>query len=293
MLRKLMKHEFRATGRVMGPLFGLLLIAALAARFSVGVLLESDARFLNLLGGLFTTAFVIAIVGVCVMSLVLMINRFRTNLLGDEGYIMFTLPASVHQQIWSKLIVSAVWFIATGLAVVAAGFILVAQQGFWLEIRRGFAEIFRHLTAYYAFNGTAFLLELLALIFVGCCVLCLEFYAAMAIGHSFANHKVLYSVLSFLGLQFVMQLLSGGILVGTNYDLLAVSLPSDGVLAMHSVMLTVIASTAVFGAVYYVITTMFLKKRLNLEYTRQQILRSPRKAVFPGAAGFPLPRRAR
>ena len=265
MLRKLMKHEFRATGRVMGPLFGLLLIAALAARFSVGVLLESSARFLNLLGGLFTTAFVIAIVGVCVMSLVLMINRFRTNLLGDEGYIMFTLPASVHQQIWSKLIVSAVWFIATGLAVVAAGFILVAQQGFWLEIRRGFAEIFRHLTAYYAFNGTAFLFELLALIFVGCCVLCLEFYAAMAIGHSFANHKVLYSVLSFLGLQFVMQLLSGGILVGTNYDFLVVALPSDGVLAMHSVMLTMIVSTAVFGAVYYVIPTMFLKKRLNLE----------------------------
>lgn len=265
MLRKLMKHEFRATGRVMGPLFGLLLIAAIAARFSVGVLLESSARFLNLLGGLFTTAFVIAIVGVCVMSLVLMINRFRTNLLGDEGYIMFTLPASVHQQIWSKLIVSAVWFIATGLAVVAAGFILVAQQGFWLEIRRGFAEIFRHLTAYYAFNGTAFLFELLALIFVGCCVLCLEFYAAMAIGHSFAAHKVLYSVLSFLGLQFVMQLLSGGILVGTNYDILVVALPSDGVLAMHSVMLTMIVSTAVFGAVYYVITTMFLKKRLNLE----------------------------
>lgn len=265
MLRKLMKHEFRATGRVMGPLFGLLLIAAIAARFSVGVLLESSARFLNLLGGLFTTAFVIAIVGVCVMSLVLMINRFRTNLLGDEGYIMFTLPASVHQQIWSKLIVSAVWFIATGLAVVAAGFILVAQQGFWWEIRRGFAEIFRHLTAYYAFNGTAFLFELLALIFVGCCVLCLEFYAAMSIGHSFANHKVLYSVLSFLGLQFVMQLLSGGILVGTNYDFLVVALPSDGVLAMHSVMLTMIVSTAVFGAVYYVITTMFLKKRLNLE----------------------------
>ena len=265
MLRKLMKHEFRATGRVMGPLFGLLLIAAIAARFSVGVLLESSARFLNLLGGLFTTAFVIAIVGVCVMSLVLMINRFRTNLLGDEGYIMFTLPASVHQQIWSKLIVSAVWFIATGLAVVAAGFILVAQQGFWLEIRRGFAEIFRHLTAYYAFNGTAFLLELLALIFVGCCVLCLEFYAAMAIGHSFAAHKVLYSVLSFLGLQFVMQLLSGGLLIGTNYNRIFVLPSQDAVLAMHSVMLTVIASTAVFGAVYYVITTMFLKKRLNLE----------------------------
>ena len=117
MLRKLMKHEFRATGRILLPLFGILLLAALAARFSVGFLLETDSWFLNLVGGLLTTAFGLAIFAVCLMALITMVNRFRTNLLGDEGYIMFTLPASVHQQIWSKLIVSAVWFLATGLAV--------------------------------------------------------------------------------------------------------------------------------------------------------------------------------
>ena len=265
MLRKLMKHEFRATGRILLPLFGILLLTALAARFSVGVLLEQQGWLPNLIGGLLLAAFFLAIVGVCVMSLVLMINRFRTNLLGDEGYIMFTLPASVHQQIWSKLIVSAVWFIATGLAVVAASFILVAQQGFWQDIRWGIRQMFQGLTAYYAFNGTAFLLELLGLVFVSCCVLCLAFYAAMAIGHSFANHKVLYSVLSFLGLQFVMQLLSGGLLIGTNYNRIFVLPSQDAVLAMHSAMLTLIVSTAVFGAVYYVITVFFLKKHLNLE----------------------------
>lgn len=265
MLRKLMKHEFRATGRIMLPLFGILLLTALAARFSLGFLLETDSWFLNLVGGLLTAAFGLAIFAVCIMALITMVNRFRTNLLGDEGYIMFTLPASVHQQIWSKLIVSAVWFIATGLAVTAASFVLVAQQGFWHEIGDAFRQVFRNLTAYYAFNGTAFLLELLGLIFAACCVLCLEFYAAMAIGHSFANHKILYSVLSFLGLQFVMQLLSGGLLIGTNYNRIFVLPSQDAVLAMHSAMLTLIVSTAVFGAVYYVITTLFLKKRLNLE----------------------------
>ena len=95
--------------------------------------------------------------------------------------------------------------------------------------------------------------------------MCLHFYAAMAIGHSFANHKVLYSVLSFLGLQFVMQLLSGGLLIGTNYNRIFVLPSQDAVLAMHSAMLTLIVSTAVFGAVYYVITFFFLKKHLNLE----------------------------
>ena len=265
MLRKLLKHEFRATGRIMGPLYLVLLVTALCANFSTRVMDNADNRLLNVLGTLVVMAFVVAIIGVCFMSFALMLQRFYRNLLRDEGYIMFTLPASVHQQIWSKLIVSAVWFIAAGIAVAAASFILVAQQGFWQEVLWGFRQIFQGLTAYYAFNGTAFLLELLGLVFVSCCVLCLAFYAAMAIGHSFANHKVLYSVLSFLGLQFVMQLLSGGLLVGTNYNRVFVLPSQDAVLAMHSAMLTLIASTAVFGAIYYVITVLFLKKRLNLE----------------------------
>ena len=264
MLTKLLKHEFRATARIMGPLYLVLLAVALGFNFSAR-LMDTSNVVLNILAALVILAYVAAIIGVFIVAFILMLQRFYKNLLGDEGYIMFTLPASVHQQIWSKLIVSAVWFIAAGIAVVAASFILVAQQGFWQEILWGFRQIFQGLTAYYAFNGTAFLLELLGLVFVSCCVLCLAFYAAMAIGHSFANHKVLYSVLSFLGLQFVMQLLSGGLLVGTNYNRVFVLPSQDAVLAMHSAMLTLIASTAVFGAIYYVITVLFLKKRLNLE----------------------------
>ena len=265
MLRKLLKHEFRATGRIMLPLFGILLLVSVGANFSSRGMLNSDSSLLRTLGTIFIMLFIVGIFAVGIISFVLMINRFYKNLLQDEGYVMMTLPVCVHQQIWSKLIVSAVWFIAAGIAVVAASFILVAQQGFWQEILWGFRQIFQGLTAYYAFNGTAFLLELLGLVFVSCCVLCLAFYAAMAIGHSFANHKVLYSVLSFLGLQFVMQLLSGGLLIGTNYNRIFVLPSQDAVLAMHSAMLTLIASTAVFGAIYYVITVLFLKKRLNLE----------------------------
>ena len=264
MLTKLLKHEFRATARIMGPLYLVLLAVALGFNFSAR-LMDSGNFVLNMLAALVVMAYVVAITAVFIVAFILMLQRFYKNLLGDEGYIMFTLPASVHQQIWSKLIVSAVWFLATGLAVVAASFILVAQQGFWQDIRWGIRQMFQGLTAYYAFNGTAFLLELLGLIFVACCVLCLAFYAAMAIGHSFANHKVLYSVLSFLGLQFVMQLLSGGLLIGTNYNRIFVLPSQDAVLAMHSAMLTLIVSTAVFGAIYYVITVFFLKKHLNLE----------------------------
>ena len=55
-----------------------------------------------------------------VMSLVVMIQRFYKNVLGDEGYLTLTLPVNVHEILWSKLIVSFVWFLATGLIAIAS-----------------------------------------------------------------------------------------------------------------------------------------------------------------------------
>ena len=69
MLRKLMKHEFRATGRIMLPLYLILLATAIGANFSTRGLLETDYQVLDLLGGLLVVAFGVAIVAVCVMSM--------------------------------------------------------------------------------------------------------------------------------------------------------------------------------------------------------------------------------
>ena len=46
-------------------------------------------------------------------------------------------------------------------------------------------------------NGVAFLVECLLLFLVFCVVACLEFYTPLAIGHSFAQHKMLLSVAFF------------------------------------------------------------------------------------------------
>ena len=167
MLRKLMKHEFRATGRIMLPLFLILLVTSVGANFSTRGLLETDNKFLDVLGVLLVMAFAIAIVGVCVMSMVVMVQRFYKNLLQDEGYVMMTLPVSVHQHVWSKLIVSAVWFALTIVVVCLACLIMAFDVGFVQQIAAGFRElfheIFQHLTAYYAINGTAVVVEFLVM----------------------------------------------------------------------------------------------------------------------------------
>ena len=117
MLRKLLKHEFRATGRIMLPLFGILLLVSVGANFSSRGMLNSDSSLLRTLGTIFIMLFIVGIFAVGIISFVLMINRFYKNLLQDEGYVMMTLPVCVHQQIWSKLIVSTVWFAATVVVI--------------------------------------------------------------------------------------------------------------------------------------------------------------------------------
>ena len=274
MLRKLLKHEFRATGRIMLPLFLIVLGTAVGANLSVRVLMETSNKVLNLLGGLMIAAFAVAIFGVCIMSMVVMVRRFYKNLLQDEGYVMMTLPVSVHQHIWSKLIVSAVWFALTLIVVGLACLIVAADVKVIHQIAEGFGELlgelYRHFTAYYAINGTALAVEFLVLCFVGCCAMCLQFYASLAIGHSFSSHKMAWSVLWFFVTMFATQFLGGSGIVLLDESwlhnlLLGWTDNISSMAAMHLSMVCLILGEVLYGAIFYFLTTYFLKRRLDLE----------------------------
>lgn len=274
MLRKLLKHEFRATGRIMLPVTGILLATSVAANLSLRYLLDSRAWFFSMLGILLLTAFGFAIFGVFIVSFVLMIQRFYKNLLQDEGYVMLTLPVSIHQHIWSKLIVSSVWFIITGLAVILACCITAFDITIIKEILQGLGELFQELRkvqAYYAINGTAILMELIALAFLSLVAMCLQFYAALAVGHSLPSHKMAWSVAWYFGLQFAFQIIAfSGINILDqigffNWGIFYPEIHLDAMAGIHIGLFLLIFATVVYGAVFYGITTFFLKKRLNLE----------------------------
>ena len=269
MLIKLLKHEFRATARIMGPLYLVLLAVALGFNFSAR-LMDTSNVVLNILAALVILAYVAAIIGVFIVAFILMLQRFYKNLLGDEGYLMFTLPVSVHQHVWSKLIVSAVWFILTGVVVVLSVLVLAFNVSFLTDLAEVFPKLFEQLNAYYAFNGTAFMLEGLILLFAGCMTFSLQFYAALAVGHSFPNHKMALSVVFYFVFQFAMQILGAFLILaldeGPLYQLLMrLDFHIDGAAAVHFAMWILIALTALYGAVFYFVTALTLKKRLNLE----------------------------
>ena len=273
MLRKLLKHEFRATGRVMLPLFGLLVLASVGANLSIRGMLDSDSTFLSTLGTILIMLFTVAIVAVGIMAFILMINRFYKNLLQDEGYVMMTLPVSIHQQVWSKLIVSTVWFAATVLVIILACFVTAFDIRFmgalWQEVKNIVHAVIRYNHMDIVVNGIGFLVELLLLCIMASIAFCLRAYSAMAIGFSRPNHKGLFSVASYIVIGVVVQIL-GGIGISLLNDswfhrlLLGWEPQLSAVAAMHLGMWVIILLMAVYSAVFYFLTVYFLQKHLNL-----------------------------
>lgn len=271
MLRKLLKHEFLATARIMLPMYLVLLVTAIGSNLAGRGMLDGHHGILNILAVLIIMAFGIAIFAVFVMAFVMMIQRFYKNLLQDEGYLMFTLPVSVHQHIWAKLIVSAVWFIATILAVILAGMIVAYDVSFLREFLNCIGQFFqglRMLKISEALNGTVILAEAAAQVFLALMAFSLQFYAALAAGHSRANHKMLWSVALFFVFQFVVQFGGSLLFMGldkANLPFFQIQWDPSPVVAIHMGMLLIIACTVIYGAIFYAVTTFFLKSRLNLE----------------------------
>lgn len=224
MLSKLLKYEFRATGRIMLPVYALLLVSCGGCTL-FGSLLGRypESTVLSVVQTVFATLFGVTTFGMLLLTLVLMVYRFYKNLMTDEGYLMFTLPVSRSQLIWSKLLVALVWSVlSTVLAALAwmAEISVVGRENVFSLIAQGLRSLRQHLSG----NLTGCAAALVVLCLVSCLVSFLKFYAAISLGHSFSNHKVLLSVVFYIGFGIVTQTIgsifaSVGIQININPDL--------------------------------------------------------------------------
>ena len=280
MLGKLIKHEFRATARIMLPMLAALIALSLLANLSVHGLAGnlSNVPVLRIVFIVIVVFFAIAVVATAVMTLVIMISRFYRNLMKDEGYLMFTLPVSVHELIWSKLIVSLVWFLAAGLVITLVMALnalnlsainmnlnlILLELPSWAEIRQKLQELGIY-TQLFTLGGQSLLIMLL-----GVLATCLHFYASMSLGHMFSKDKIVLSVVFFIAISFAFSLMQTGqsavLLPNMVPELFTgyIDTPVQGLRVFSALLWQGIILSAVEFAVLYVITVLSLKKGLNL-----------------------------
>lgn len=261
MLGKLFKHEMKATTRLLLPLY--LILAAFTCIDRIVLSLDVFHGVFSLIPVLLTSGFVLSIIAVLIVSSVIIIIRFYKNMVTDEGYLMFTLPVKPSQLINAKLLVATIWTLASLVATIIAIFIVATARLSLSDLSDGFAVFIREFQT--AFGSYRFLLvvELIILMLAALVNNILFIYLSIAIGQLFNGHKIIGSIVSYIAISTVLQIVSTILMVAAGY--LFESYFETNTSIVQLVIPFSIIVTIILSFVYYFATDLLFRKKLNLE----------------------------
>ena len=180
MLGKLLKYDFRAMWKQFSMIWLAALVIALMAVITISV-------FIGVMCAMF------------VVAMVFVLTRFYRGLLGDEGYLMHTLPVKTWQLVFSKLVCAIVVTVVNVLVSFLAMFLMMPIN--WIEVFD--MELWKRLVQGMLRQPDAllYLAEFFLLCVVALSLMVTMVYLSMAIGHLFHRRRVLMSVVAFFALD--------------------------------------------------------------------------------------------
>lgn len=269
MLGKLLKYEIKATARLFLPLYLTLMVFAVINRFFVAMpnigdgsmSIKSFAMVISMI------IYITLIIGMLLLTLIVMIQRFYKNLLGDEGYLMFTLPVQSWKHILSKLAISMLWTAISGVIAICS-VLFISSKNFSIS------ELYNMLSMSYSqfiqyFGASAYLINFQVVV-LGLLALAssiLTIYAAIALGHLFNKHKLLASFGMYIVITTISQILMT--IASAIFFNQSIFTPNSNFIPSASlvtgILLLFILYYGAFTAGYFALTNYILKRKLNLE----------------------------
>lgn len=260
MFKKLLKYEFQSVGKwYLGIYAGALALSAilgfwlqaLTIRTQGGTKAPGGAEMV--LFGTFSMTFGILIAALGLSTFFMVINRFRKNVYGRQGYLTMTLPVNSHQIILSKLLVSLVWYFLaaiTGLLSIGILFALIMMnnEDFLIPELQTFIQQLD-----WSIALTQFVYGVIESI-----MSILLIYFSISVGQLFKDHRLLFAILTYIGISIVVGVL-GTFLYVNNLESLygsALSVYPNPILALINIIL---------AFAYYFGTHFIMTKKLNLQ----------------------------
>lgn len=189
MLGKLMKYDLRSGIRTFALIW--IGLAALAAINGLTLRIAFDGDIQSKLANFIITVLPMVLlvalyVAMGIFMLVFIINRFYKGLLGNEGYLMFTLPVTSTAHIASKALTSMIFSVASAIVALLSGVLLMAvlTPPNFSDVAQAFQEAGRYLRVNPLPAGTGWLIaEFAVYMLIAAAVTILQIYTAISIGH--------------------------------------------------------------------------------------------------------------
>ena len=267
MLGKLLKYEFKSTGRLMGLIY----LAVLVVAAVTGILGRSNMMVLfdnnGVVFGIFAMIYTILIAAMIVITLFLIVERFYKNMLQGEGYLMHTLPVPTWMHVASKTISAFVWEVLAVAVLFLSLLLVVTTGGAWKDLKELFDVAFWQTISQNAALITLFVICM----FVQLIRIVLMFYTSMSIGASSTRHKIFFSLLAFVVIMIVINVISmtanlgviANIIISVEDYVYSVGVEQTDFIT--KLLVKQLIMDAVCSVVFFGVTDFFLKRKLNLE----------------------------
>ena len=277
MTGKLMKYEIKSSMKLMAVIWAALIAASLLFSLSLHVLtdiaVERPGGGISFAIGIFEfitgLMYFAVFVALIVATLVIVIMRFYKGLLGDEGYLMHTLPVKPWQLITSKGIIAALIVMISVLVAFLSILVLAGVSG-----HETIPEMFGALGAIWEEEPRMVLVIVEAIILLVLSVLksVYQIYAALAIGQLANKHRILLSLGAYIGISMIMSILfllivAASDSVGTIswLSVFIANNDSDPFAISQMAIGIMFVLTAVQLAAFHVVTERILSLKLNLQ----------------------------
>lgn len=266
MVKKLFKHECLAWLRVLPIIYGILLVVAALNR--VFRLFETDAVYYEIIIGMTTFMYVVAVFVCMAAPVVFGISRFYRNLFTGEGYLSFTLPVTPANHLWVKSATAVAFSLLSYLTVALSLLILFVGEDF-TEVHKAWVYFFGEIPSGHLVGYVA---EAALLVLVSLFSQYLFFYACICLGQLFRKNRILAAVGVYFGFYVLSQILSTVFMVimalseATGVlNSLDIFIDQNPFVFSHIVIAGSVLLYALLAGLYYLICYTVIRKKLNLE----------------------------
>lgn len=267
MLGKLLKHEFKATGRLLLPIYIAFIIitpiTAVYLRLTGTSLFPEDSMFFNVLSGLCMALYIIANIAMVTASYIVILYMFYKTMVSKEAYLTHTLPVKTSSLLISKTLAATIWSIIAFVLMFVSIFSFTRIIGVWHKgditqivlNQRGITPLF--------------IILFILLIVVGLISSYTTYFTCFAVGQRFTGHPIAGAILSYMVLSFIMQIISTLAITAFSFTDFYDKLELDDSSIMYSNVPLVylgflIAFSSFLTIILFLISNHMFKKKLNI-----------------------------
>ena len=270
MLTKLLRYEFKSTGRVVLPIAAGVLVLNIFTNI-LSHFVQNTSDRLPLAGvsmALLALASAVSLLVVLAICSFIEIQQFY-RLLGERGYLMLALPVPIWQHIAAKVICGTVWTLFGMVFFTLCGMLTTDTVS-----GGGFASDFSRVTA----EDVAIWSAMLLISLQQCALIAgalLHAYLACAFAAQFTQQRLLISIAAYFVIGFIGQMaaLVTAVFVAfrgykylnnTGFSAASFFGPDNTLGVIVLTLLAVFALIAIVDALLWALTQWLMTKRLNL-----------------------------